>query len=115
MHKDTGESFGDILLDAKGNPVERPKGVDPPCRWCPKIPPGDPPNPDSAVELSPKNIQAALHYYGCEAVGWNTPDARDPLVQRNGRIIAAIDRDRERQGIGLMMAPLAALLGLKAS
>lgn len=114
MHKDTAESFGDILRDAKGVPMRRPPGVDPPCRWCPKIPPGEPANPDSAVELSPKNLAAALHYYGCEAVGWQVPDARDPIVQRNARVIAAIDRSRERQGIGAMMAPLAALLGLRS-
>lgn len=82
--------FGPRLERPRGKPVPRPKGTRPPCEWCPKVPRGDPPRPESAQELSPKNLQALLFHRQCRAVG-RFPD--DAIVRRNAALVDQIERD----------------------
>lgn len=49
-----------------------------------------------AQEISARNGQAYRHYRQCRAVGWNVPEASDPIVMRNARIIREIEDVNER-------------------
>jgi hypothetical protein len=69
-------------------PVLRLPNQRPPCHWCPKIPKGTPPRPENAVELSPKNMAAYLHYLECRAVG---QFPADPIVRRNAAAIRHVE------------------------
>jgi hypothetical protein len=92
------------VLDHNGVPQRRPRGVKPPCKVCPKIPPGLPkwqePRPALGVELSDENRRVWGHYRRCAAVNWNVPDAADDVVQCHADIIArateAAEADRMR-------------------
>lgn len=77
--------------DADGKPVERggkllprPAGSRPPCRTCPKIPPGTDPRPENAVELSEEHRDTVRYYEECRAVG-HFPD--DPIVRWAARVL----------------------------
>ena len=75
-----------------GEPVPRPKHCPTPCARCPKILPGAPPNPSSAVELTDSTLLTLQHYRECQAVG-RFPD--DPIVRRNAVIIRDIESEVE--------------------
>jgi hypothetical protein len=75
--------------------MRRPKGVRPPCSYCPKQPLDVPERgrcPATAVELSAKNWRAYQHYLECAAVG-QFPD--DAIVRRNAAIIRRIEKDAD--------------------
>ncbi len=76
-----------------GKPCPRPKGLKPPCKWCPKILPGDEAIPENAQELSEKNTAALVHYRECRAVGEFPADA---IVARNAALIRAAEDAAER-------------------
>lgn len=89
LYMDQGPNrFGERIERPRGTPVLRPKGARTPCQWCPKIPAGDPPVPESAQELTPANFQAFLFYRECKAVG---VFPADPWV----RAVARVCRDAE--------------------
>ena len=104
LYYDRGEGDFGERVERGGKPVLRPKGVKTPCRWCPKIPPGDDPVPASAAELDEKNFAAYLHYLECKAVG-NFPN--DPIVRRNAALIRqaedAVEQVRQaRTGVAVL-------------
>lgn len=70
-----------------GLPVVRPPGSPTPCWKCPKVPPGEPACPESAVEMTDQNWRAFRHYEECRAVG-AFPD--DPIVRRNAALIRRV-------------------------
>lgn len=88
IHDDRGPGeFGKVCTRA-GKPSPRPKGSKPPCAWCPKIFPGDDPNPDNAQELSETNQQVYRHYLECKAVGqWPA----DPICRYHARLCQSIE------------------------
>lgn len=101
LYYDRGPGDFGERCERGGKPVARPKGMKPPCGWCPKIPPGDDPRPENAQELSAKNVAAVLHYQECRAVGEFPGDA---IVTRNAGLIRAAEdaADRARQArVGL--------------
>ena len=79
--------------------IRRLKGMEPPCRWCPKIPANAVQIPKNAVELSERNAVAYMHYRRCKAVGRFPVDA---IVERNAALILSIEEevaaDRARMG-----------------
>ena len=81
----------------------RQKGQKTPCVWCPKIPVGEPQVPESAIELSEKNLAAYQHYQECRAVADFPADA---IVRRNAGVIRAAEdaADRVRQTRAGLMA-----------
>lgn len=68
----------------------------PRCDWCPKVPKGDPPKPESAVELSAKNWRAYRHYLECRAIGTFGAAADDPIVRRNAMLIKRVQEEAEQ-------------------
>ncbi|AWM35908.1 hypothetical protein GobsT_63590 [Gemmata obscuriglobus] len=101
LYHDRGPGQFGHRVERGGRPVARPRGVKPPCQWCPKVAPGDEPVPASAQDLSEKNRAAYLHFLECDAVGAFPPD---PIVRRNAAIIrgarAAAERaERARHGL----------------
>lgn len=68
-------------------------GGKPPCRSCPKVPKDAPKVPESAVELSVRNLRAVSHYWECRAVN-SFPD--DPIVRRNAAIIRRVEDEYDR-------------------
>lgn len=109
LFHDTGERLSNKkVLRGDGQPMERPQAgrVYTPCRICPKIPHGEEPAPENAVELSDKNRAAYWHYLQCKGVGqW--PD--DPIVRRNAGIIRMVEDDVDRQQRDLVPLLLAML------
>lgn len=83
------------------------KGGAPPCHWCPKVPLGDPPRPESAQELTEENFQALMHYRECRAVGDFPGDA---IVRRNAALIRmvedSVDQIRQVQSANSVMKSL---------
>jgi len=99
------------LYERGGKNQRRPLGTVPPCHICPKIPQGDEPVPESAVELTPQLYRAYVHYRRCRAVG-RFPD--DDLVEDNARIFLAVEEQVESsrmERIELSMRTLGAVLG----
>jgi hypothetical protein len=91
LYDDNGATFGRVLTDRRtGGPQARPKGAPTPCRLCPKIPPGRPPHPSSAVEPTEQHRQAYEFYGECQAVG-SFPD--DPIVRWCARIFRKAEAD----------------------
>jgi hypothetical protein len=90
-----------------GLPVLRPAGVGTPCRQCPKIPEGSPPEPASAVVLSPANLRCWNHYRECRATGCWPDDAR---ARENAALIRAEEEQAERAS---QISVLASLIGLR--
>ena len=72
--------------------MERPPGQPTPCHKCPKIPEGEPPSPESALELTPQLRKVYAHYRRCKAVG-RFPD--DPLVDEHAAIVAEVEESIE--------------------
>lgn len=99
--------FGDRVMRG-GKPVPRPKGIKPPCGWCPKIPPGDEPIPENAVVLSDKNVAALIHYRECRAVGDFPADA---IVRRNAALIRGAEDVAER--VNQARSGVATLAGIR--
>lgn len=93
LYYDRGSDDFGSRVERGGLPVLRPKGVKTPCGWCPKIPPGEAPKPENAIELTAKNIAAVVHYRECKAVG-EFPD--DAIVRRNAGLIRAAEDVAER-------------------
>jgi hypothetical protein len=99
-----------------GPPVPRPKGSSPPCSDCPKIPRPLPVGERAwwglAAELSEENARCLEHYRECVAVGWQVPDALDPLVRRHAALIRgedeAVERGRQSALLGLLAMGTAA-------
>lgn len=95
-----------MTLDLLGEPITRPKGQGPPCFACPKVSEEAkraaslarrrPTPADADSDLTPRNQQVLDHYRRCRAVGWNVPDAADPLVQRHAAIIADMERQQDK-------------------
>jgi hypothetical protein len=96
-------------------PLPRTAADPTPCGTCPKVPTDAPERTRAhAIELSPKNHRAFLHYTECAAVGWQVPEANDWLVRRNaGIILRTINawrdgREREMAAMfGIALARLA--------
>ncbi len=93
LYMDRGRGQFGERVERGGKPILRPKGTGTPCQWCPKIAPGDVPEPASAQDLSPKNVAAYVHYLECKAVGDFPADA---LVKRNAGIIRAAEGVAEK-------------------
>jgi hypothetical protein len=93
LYYDRGSSEFGARVERGGRPVLRPKGVKPPCNWCPKILPGDEPVPENAQELDAKGMAAFVHYQECRAVGEFPHDA---IVARNAALIRAAEDAAER-------------------
>ena len=79
-----------LKVERGGGHIRRLKGMEPPCRWCPKIPAGVVQIPRNAVELSERNAAAYMHYRRCKAVGRFPVD---PIVERNAALILAIEEE----------------------
>lgn len=77
-----------VLRGPNRDKVKRIKGQSPACRWCPKIPKGEPAVPSSAVHLSERNAAAYLHYRRCRAV---LRFPADRIVERNAALIQGIE------------------------
>lgn len=95
LYDDRGGNFGERLLRG-GMPIPRAKGSRTPCAFCPKIPPGQPAVPTSAVELDEAGYQCWDHYRACKGVNWQVPEAADPIVRRNAGLIRAVEEAVER-------------------
>lgn len=81
------DGLGNIETNsATGEPVKRPKGVFPPCRYDPKACPKG--SPEQCRGINDQNLQAYQHYRECRAVG-QFPD--DPIVRENAAIIRGIE------------------------
>lgn len=96
QYADEPGKFAPKPLTRAGLPVLRPKGAPTPCSWCAKQPPDVPDwerTPDTAVELSPANWRAYMHYLECKAVG-QFPD--DPIVRRNAALFAQAEKVADR-------------------
>jgi hypothetical protein len=52
---------------ARGILAHAPRTMDPPCNQCPKIPKGEFPCPDNAMELSHENWAAVVYYLEVKA------------------------------------------------
>jgi hypothetical protein len=104
-------------------PVEKrgrkvPRHGPPPCRTCPKIEKGVEPRPENATRLTPEFWETWRHYHESAAVGWQTPDALDPLVRRNAAVIRGVldaaERVRHDSTQQLILAALAGAATRKA-
>jgi hypothetical protein len=93
LYFDRGPSDFGVRVERGGKPCPRPKNVKPPCKWCPKILPGDEPVPANAQELSEKNVAAFLHYQEARATGHFEHDA---IVARNAAMIRSAEDAAER-------------------
>lgn len=94
----------DGTIDQRGGkPQPRPPRTPLPCFKCPKIPAGEEPCRDNAVELTERNLQAYLHHMECRAVG-EFPN--DPIVRRNARILRAILDEVEQRPLHKLIAML---------
>jgi hypothetical protein len=96
LYFDKGPGEFGARVERGGKPCKRPKGIKPPCGWCPKIAPGDEPRPSNAQELTPENFQAYVHFRECEAVGSFPNDA---TVRRNAAIIKHVDKSVQMMAI----------------
>lgn len=91
-----------------GQPVERPGGSHPPCRYrgvgCPKG------TPENSKALSQKNMAAYVHYKECQATGM-FPD--DPIVKRNAGVIRIVEDSiaDQRREMAIMRGYLHGALG----
>lgn len=74
--------------------LPRPAGAPPPCRACPKVPPGVEPRPENAVEATDQARRCYEHYRECRAVG-SFPD--DPLVRHHARVFRDVEDAAERR------------------
>lgn len=108
LYYDRGHSEFGARVERGGKPCLRPKGLKPPCGWCPKIPSGEEPKPENAQELTEKNLLALLHYRECRAVG-EYPD--DAIVKRNAAIIRAAEDLAEK--VQQARSGLAAVAGIQ--
>jgi hypothetical protein len=85
-----------------GEPVRRLPGPKfaPRCDICPKIPKGEQPKPENAVELSEKNWLAYRHFMECRSIGTFGEDGTDAIVRRNAFLIDKVRDDcKEVQGL----------------
>ncbi|MGL6094460.1 MAG: hypothetical protein ACRC7O_01495, partial [Fimbriiglobus sp.] len=95
QYEDSGDRddprFGDVHTLRSGLPMVRPKGTNPPCHVCPKIPASVKANrtPADAVEPTEQSREAYWHYTRCVAVG-RFP--QDRLVEENAGVIARVLR-----------------------
>lgn len=85
--------FAAAPMTRGGKVTRRVAGSKTPCAWCPKVAPGDPPEPESAQDLSAKNRLAYLHYLECSAVGSFPADA---IVRRNAAVIRGAEEAAEK-------------------
>jgi hypothetical protein len=69
-------------------PMARQPNQPTPCHDCPKIPEGRPKAPEGAEEWAPRHWRTWQHYLECAAVNWRVPEATDPTVRRNARVIS---------------------------
>ena len=109
LYHDRGPGEFGPRVERSGKPCARPKGLKPPCSWCPKIPPGDEPVPANAQDLSEKNLAALLHYRECRAVGEFPADG---IVARNAALIRAAEDAAER--VTQVRSGHAALMALRS-
>jgi len=108
LHDDRPTRMGLPVIRA-GVKIERIKGQRPRCEWCPKVQKGDPPVPDSAQDLSPRNRKVLVHYLECRAVG---QFPADPWVRRHAMMIrqiedeATAERSRlaQMESLGMMLS-----------
>lgn len=80
----------------EGEPLKRGKGSCPPCKQCPK----ESPEKASQHELSVKNWQAYQFYLRHRAMNFQSlteQEKRDPIVQRNMKIIDEVVRNYEEK------------------
>lgn len=90
LFHDKGPDFGPPV-ERGGKRIKRAPGQRPPCSTCHKQPddvPAQERRPETAVELSPKNWQAYVHYLECKAV---SQFPTDPLVRRNAFLIRQVE------------------------
>jgi hypothetical protein len=91
---DDGGEIGGPVTTRGGKPLPRPPQSPTPCKRCPKIAPGDPPEPSSAIELTDQHWETWTFYRECRAVG-SFPD--DPRVRWAAAIIRAVEDESERR------------------
>jgi hypothetical protein len=77
-----------------GQHRSRPAGTRPPCRTCPKIPPGVEPKPENAVEVTEQVRRCYDHFKECRAV---RDFPHDPLVRRHAMLFEEIEQAAERK------------------
>lgn len=103
------------IYDEQGDPMELPSGSGnrwandnclTPCRECPKIPNGCPPDRRYAIEPTERSWKIFQHWRECRAVG-HFPD--DPWVKRHAAVLQGIQDDLDAQP----MAQLTQLLMVK--
>lgn len=92
LYHDRGPNDFGPRVERSGKPVLRLPKQKTPCAWCPKIVPGDPPEPASAQELTARNRSAYLHYLECKATGQFPADA---IARRNAALIKRVEDDAE--------------------
>lgn len=92
-----------------GKPVRRPPGSPLPCANCPKIPPGTPPLPENAVELTEEHRETVRFYRECRAVG---QFPADPIVRWAAATLRAAEDHCDRvQATRTQLTVLTALKG----
>lgn len=106
MYDDNPQRMGLVVLRG-GEKIRRLPNQMPPCHWCPKIPKGAAPVPESAVELSPRNRDAYLHYRRCKAVSRFPIDA---IVERNAAICLGIEDDAASERQRMQQAELISMV-----
>lgn len=93
LYADRPGRFADRPAERGGSPLPRPPAAGTPCSYCPKQPADVPEaarGPDTAVELSARNLRAFRHHAECDAVGV-FPD--DPIVRRNAAVVRRVEQD----------------------
>lgn len=100
LHEADGSRREDRTKTTPGNPVwlPLPRGTDPPCHTCGKTVGLKVRHWRFAPDPPEWCYRAFYHYRQCRAVGWSTPDARDPIVRRNAVAFDAVRESAEEAG-----------------
>ena len=108
MYDETGPNAGKVA-QRRGEPVKRPPGSAP-CAFKPsRCPKG---RPEDNSSLSPRNVDAYLHYLECKATG-TFPDGA--IVSRNAGIIRMVEDAADRERSAGLPEMLVAMSGLGAA
>lgn len=104
-HHESGENFGEVAKDRRGEPLERPPGTYPPCHEnrpndsCPKG------RFDNPTEVTPQTWKAFQFHRECKMTG-DWPD--DRIVRENGiQIEELLDLSRSKRQAELLALEVA--------
>jgi len=104
---------GQVKEDKAGRPLLMPRlrgrEIDPPCHACPKTIGLRVRHWRGAADPPPWAYQTFRHFLECRAVGWQVPDAADPIVRRNAKIVEGVEASiaaGRADGIEAMLAGL---------